>query len=443
MKKLKLVIIFSFTFFIILVILYFVFHRAPQIRLITPEDRSVFQEETADLSFIVDKSYLFTGIKNCTLYLGGEEYKKIENVPKNTTQTFHLDNLQNKKYDWKISCTDNLIILSKTAFTETRKFFVIHDPIQLLKPDQGEIFRERSVNLTFLLKEDYPFERLDSCDLYLNDSVFETKIDILRGTPQVYRLENLSNGVYKWKVSCTDKNNFISPETFFSKEEKEFNISVPSGENPDLTISNVNWIPYLPKVGDTLNFFVKVHNLGDDICSNAEVLVVDFNGWGNKNVIHNLRPNEEKEITVTLYVREIHTTNNPHDFRIEANCSPEKELNLGNNRTTRTINVFEASKELTIISPNGGEVWEIGKTYDIKWSSNEVDKVYIEYIYQSPGRGESGPIVSGIPASSGKYSWTIPSSFKTGNSYKILIRQSSTSYDFFDQSDDYFSIVLK
>lgn len=110
----------------------------------------------------------------------------------------------------------------------------------------------------------------------------------------------------------------------------------------------------------------------------------------------------------------------------------------------KEINIVKPKKPITLISPNGREVWEIGKTYDIRWKSNEVDRVYIEYTYHASGIEKTALIASDIPASSGKYSWTIPSSLKPGNnSYRIIIRTSPLNYNFRDISDYFFSIISK
>ena len=36
---------------------------------------------------------------------------------------------------------------------------------------------------------------------------------------------------------------------------------------------------------------------------------------------------------------------------------------------------YAATESITITSPNGGEQWEAGKTYDITWESTGVEKI--------------------------------------------------------------------
>ncbi len=102
---------------------------------------------------------------------------------------------------------------------------------------------------------------------------------------------------------------------------------------------------------------------------------------------------------------------------------------------------------ITVLSPNGGERWAIGNTYEITWKSSGTDKVHIDITSGS----SAYTLVSGIPASAGKYSWTIGASWPyllTGDNYKIRV----FTYPLppsggwieggnYDQSNNYFSIV--
>ena len=98
-------------------------------------------------------------------------------------------------------------------------------------------------------------------------------------------------------------------------------------------------------------------------------------------------------------------------------------------------------KSITIISPNGGEVWEAGNTYEIKWvSSKEVDKVDI-YLYKS-GSQYGSALAWAISSPLGKYSYPLTTSPPTGDEWQIRIVDSDNS-SVFDESDNYFSIVNK
>jgi hypothetical protein len=108
---------------------------------------------------------------------------------------------------------------------------------------------------------------------------------------------------------------------------------------------------------------------------------------------------------------------------------------------------------LTVLSPNGGERWEIGKTYTISWNSSGIESVNIE-LENWEGAPSGGPITwriaSGVSAALGKYSWTIPANIfpaiRQGDFYKVRIvdaKDTSITYaqQKADSSDYYFSIV--
>lgn len=121
------------------------------------------------------------------------------------------------------------------------------------------------------------------------------------------------------------------------------------------------------------------------------------------------------------------------------------------NKSASEIDVCAASDSIKIISPNGGEKWMRGGSYDITWStagasinaSASLSKINIG---ASAGGKDLGMIAMGVDASSGKYAWTIPVEFGLGFndsnviSAKIRIEDSADS-SIYDDSDDYFSIV--
>jgi hypothetical protein len=95
---------------------------------------------------------------------------------------------------------------------------------------------------------------------------------------------------------------------------------------------------------------------------------------------------------------------------------------------------------LTLTSPNGGEKWEIGKTYNITWESAGINKIDKIYYWSASGDITSieGMITQNISANLGKYLWTIPSNVSLRDNYKIRVW---TSMGMLDDSNNYFSIV--
>jgi uncharacterized protein (TIGR02145 family) len=135
-----------------------------------------------------------------------------------------------------------------------------------------------------------------------------------------------------------------------------------------------------------------------------------------------------------------------------------------NGGTTANCSVQIITPSIAVLSPDGGESWKIGDTVRIKWSSANIDSVYIsltDYGHIGIGSGGSMTIVNSMPASAGYYDWKIPSegglprnddgSRTSFNKYKIMISEVHTStdssgttsftYGVVDYSSNYFSIL--
>ena len=115
---------------------------------------------------------------------------------------------------------------------------------------------------------------------------------------------------------------------------------------------------------------------------------------------------------------------------------------------------------IKVLSPNRGEKWVVGNTYNITWESSGIDKVniYLEEIELPGGIWQTTEclqescdpnvsfcppcdklIASNISASLGKYSWTIPANQQVLTKAKIAIYSVSAG-KISDKSDNYFSI---
>ena len=82
-----------------------------------------------------------------------------------------------------------------------------------------------------------------------------------------------------------------------------------------------------------------------------------------------------------------------------------------------TLNVAPPSPHITILSPNGGEIWEVNREYEIQWSSyNTTGNVNI---YYSVDNGVSWNVIMHSTSDIGYYSWTIPNTPSTNCLVKI------------------------
>jgi len=117
-----------------------------------------------------------------------------------------------------------------------------------------------------------------------------------------------------------------------------------------------------------------------------------------------------------------------------------------------TQSTTTTAPSITVISPNGGEQWTVGKAYIIKWNSIGLDKIYIQL-------GSTNDIANGyittviatnINAADGSYQWTVPASSNSLSGslsgylyHKIWVLASGygATNAISDASDSYFSIV--
>ncbi|MCX6150795.1 MAG: YCF48-related protein [Ignavibacteriales bacterium] len=104
-----------------------------------------------------------------------------------------------------------------------------------------------------------------------------------------------------------------------------------------------------------------------------------------------------------------------------------------NDLSDNTFTIYQPSIALT--SPNGGELWLVGTTKNITWTSSYISNVILDY---SKDNGITWTnIISSVPASPSNYQWTLPNI----NSNMCLVRISDAGNSLIsDTSNNVFSI---
>jgi len=92
---------------------------------------------------------------------------------------------------------------------------------------------------------------------------------------------------------------------------------------------------------------------------------------------------------------------------------------------------------LQVTSPNGGEKWETGKKYAIKWVKGNAGATVKIQLLES---GNYYKWVAKETKNDGKYVWKIPTTIATGSAYKIKI-VSTKNKRVFDKSNENFTIT--
>lgn len=122
--------------------------------------------------------------------------------------------------------------------------------------------------------------------------------------------------------------------------------------------------------------------------------------------------------------------NNAIDLRTQSSISFSGDRTL-------TIKYRLSAESITIISPNGGEYWKPGNTYNITWiNSNFSDPVQIEYSING-GTSWLDPSITSNTSNNGSYPWTIPNTPSTNCKVRISDAVDGAPWDV---SDNVFSI---
>ncbi len=108
-----------------------------------------------------------------------------------------------------------------------------------------------------------------------------------------------------------------------------------------------------------------------------------------------------------------------------------------------------AAKSITLVSPSGGEKWETGKTYDIKWNTTGYLSDSDVQIKISNGKFEGDPYKGEMAVANvknnGIYIWKIPELLNgnelLGSLYKISVSTGEENNKLSSVSNNYFSII--
>ncbi|MFC1514986.1 Ser-Thr-rich GPI-anchored membrane family protein, partial [Candidatus Omnitrophota bacterium] len=101
--------------------------------------------------------------------------------------------------------------------------------------------------------------------------------------------------------------------------------------------------------------------------------------------------------------------------------------------------VFTVKGKLGLTHPNGGQIWPVGSTQEITWKTNGAIKE-VDLLLSTKAGDDAYPqrIASGIGASAGKYSWSVPDTLTKRARIKIA---DASDDAVFDTSGDSFKIV--
>ena len=122
-------------------------------------------------------------------------------------------------------------------------------------------------------------------------------------------------------------------------------------------------------------------------------------------------------------------------------------------KTPPSSDKINQKPSITVIYPNGGERWVLGKSYKVRWKSSGIDKVNVLlidyrapescYLNYTPVDAEKGEFVienlSTVRCKTGM-GWA-KQKISPGDKYVIQVEKAGNDRSIYDSSDGYFSIV--
>ena len=96
------------------------------------------------------------------------------------------------------------------------------------------------------------------------------------------------------------------------------------------------------------------------------------------------------------------------------------------------------SSSITVVSPNGGETLQGGKSYTIKWKTKGISKKEKVSILLEVADDDRGISIATSTTNRGVYKWKVPGNV-SGSNFKVAVTLKSV----WDKSDEFFSIVAK
>jgi len=131
-----------------------------------------------------------------------------------------------------------------------------------------------------------------------------------------------------------------------------------------------------------------------------------------------------------------------------SSCGGSANTVIDGNNEYANFSCASTQPSIQVLSPNGGEAWQKGSAYALKWAAtgDTTKQLRIELYDTSYTGAYQNPvslIANYVSASNGSYTWTIPgdqSVVSPGSSYKIVILRAGEPGEY-DRSDTPFSII--
>ncbi len=236
-----------------------------------------------------------------------------------------------------------------------------------------------------------------------------------------------------YSISVVDSFNFINTN---GTTQPSSSLGLPASATSDSFFGNI-----VEFSGDTQpTGAIRLNNLDPSIMYTLKIFASRL-ASDNRETLYTILGSEEKQLSLNVADNSseiVVTTLNPSatgtlDLSVTAgsnNTNPNGFFYLGAMILEYTDPNFE--EELTVISPNGGEYWQIGKSVTLQFTNSVNEESLLEY---STDDGVTWIEIGNLQPLTSSYSWTIPNTA----SENCIIKVTTSQYS--DLSDSTFTIA--
>ena len=127
------------------------------------------------------------------------------------------------------------------------------------------------------------------------------------------------------------------------------------------------------------------------------------------------------------------------DYRIRIRSLNANLADLSDAPFTILAHQAPPPSNVTLTSPNGGELWQAGNSYTITWNAPDLNVPMQLWLLREGQRERYRHIISNSLPNTGSFAWTIPPGVPSGDNYKVMVRALQSPGQM-DISDAVFSI---
>ena len=256
---------------------------------------------------------------------------------------------------------------------------------------------------------------------------------------------NPVNGIFKWTVptSIPAGSGYqiqVTASTVTESGDSSDDFNILSAEiGAPISVVSPNGGEKL-KVGET--YIIKWNTSGYDANTDVQIGIYDTRysteggAYPENTIVFSTKNTGSYAWTIPSDLKVDYDTTNPnHKIKIYVRGGSPIGDESDNPFYLISSNITTTGGNLIVLSPNGGEEFRVGNTYEIKWSGGTSESIIDIYLFDweaSFGTGTYSPvsIITTYSLNDGSYLWSVPSTLQQGDYLiRILDRGSNAGLD--------------